>query len=112
MTALRKAATAPLGSEVRAPDLPAVVDIRLVAASAMDRARGLLFFAAFTYGALRLDGVAVRRTRDGRLALSFPVRHDRHGRHHALVRPIDDAARRALEAQVFAALDLKHETST
>ena len=53
---------------------------------------------------LKLDGVAVRRTLSGRLALSFPERRDGNGRSHALVRPFDDATRRAIEVQVFSAL--------
>jgi hypothetical protein len=92
------------------PEHLAVTDFRLVVASLDDRARGLLFFVSFTYGALRIDGVTVRRTRDGRVVLSFPTRHDRSGRQHALIRPLDDETRRALEAQVFSALDLKQET--
>lgn len=81
-----------------------ILDIRLIAASDTDRAHGLMFFASFTLGPLRIDGVTVRKTRDGRHALSFPVRHDRLGRQRPIVRPIDDAARRAIEVQVFAVL--------
>ena len=91
------------------PAVP-VSSVRFVAASQADQTRGLLGFASFVLGPVRIDGVTVRRTLDGRLALSFPVRHDAAGRAHAIVRPLDDAARRALEAQVFSALDLKQET--
>ena len=87
----------------------AITGLRVVLAGETDRARGLLGFASFTLGPVRLDGIAVRRTREGRLALSFPTRRDRFGRLHPIVRPVDDAARRALEAQVFSALDLKQE---
>ena len=48
-----------------------------------------------------------RRTRDGRLALSFPERRDLAGGSHHYMRPLNDAARRAIEAQVFAALGLE-----
>lgn len=84
-----------------------ISSVRLVAASGADRARGLLFFASFDCGLLHVDGVTIRRTRDGRLALSFPVRRDRSGRQRAIVRPRDDAARREIEAQVLAALEVK-----
>lgn len=93
-------------------DFPAIADLRFTASNDADSARGLLGFVSFALGPVRLDGVTVRRTRDGRLTLSFPVRRDADGRAHALVRPLDDEARRSLEAQVFAALDLKHEPST
>ena len=85
---------------------PLLTDLRLTAANAADRERGLLYFAEVTYGALRIT-FTVRSTRDGRTVISFPTRRDRHGRQHAIVRPIDDAARRAIEAQVFAALEFK-----
>lgn len=90
-----------------------VHDIRFTAATAAGLVQsGLLGWIAITIaGAIRIDGVAVRRTRDGRLTLSFPVRHDARGRQHAIVRPIDDAARRAIEAQVFAAMNLQQETA-
>ena len=78
-------------------------DLRFIAAPEPDRARGLLFFASFILGPLRIDAT-VRRTRDGRLVLSFPVRHDGSGRQWPIVRPVDDAARHTLEAQVLAAL--------
>jgi hypothetical protein len=87
----------------------AITSLHVVPTGDADRARGLLGFASFALGPIHLDGVALRRTRDGRLALSVPVRHDRSGRQHAIVRPVDDAARCAIEAQVFAALGFKAE---
>jgi DNA-binding cell septation regulator SpoVG len=84
-----------------------VSDVRFVAASDADHARGLLYFVSFDSGPFRVDGVTVRRTRDGRRALSFPARHDGSGRQRPIVRPVDDDARRAIEAQVFAALEVK-----
>ena len=60
---------------------------------------------------LRLEGVTLRRTLDGRFALSFPARRDRQGRPHAIVRPLDKHALREVEAQVFAALGLDAEAT-
>ena len=59
-------------------------------------------------GRLRFD-VALRRTADGRHALSFPARRDSRGRLRHLAHPVDDATRRDIEAQVFHALGLKQE---
>lgn len=84
------------GTEVR--------DIRFVGASPAYAASGLLGWLSFSVGPLRLEGVTLRRTATGRLALSFPARQDRLGIAHAIVRPLDDATRRAIEAQVFRAL--------
>jgi len=69
---------------------------------------GLLGWASFTIDdRIRLEGVAVRRTVDRRLVLSFPSRLDRQGKKHFLVRPLDDPTRREIEHQVFAQLGLE-----
>ena len=82
-----------------------VEDVRFTPASERDLATGMLGWLAFTIDrTIRLDGVALRRTLQGRLALSFPARQSRGGRRHALVRPVDDEVRRDLEAQVLGAL--------
>ena len=57
-------------------------------------------------GRLELDGLALRRTDGGRFYVSFPERADSAGRRHALVRPLDDEARRDIEAQILAASGL------
>ena len=78
--------------------------IRFIPASDADAERGLLAFVKLEVGPLILDGVTLRRHADGRLGLSWPERTDRAGRRHPLVRPVDDAARRELEAEVLAEL--------
>ncbi len=89
-------------------DVIRVSAVRFVAASASDIRSGLLGWIALTLNnSLRLDGLTLRRTRDGRLALSFPERRDLAGGSHHYMRPLNDAARRAIEAQVFAALGLE-----
>jgi len=62
---------------------------------------GLLGYISVFYGDLILDGLTVRRTADGRLAISFPARQDRQGRRHPYVRPVDDAARLRIERAIF-----------
>ena len=82
-----------------------ISDVRFITASSGERSGGLIGWVSFKLNDhIRLDGVAVRRTADGRLALSFPARRDGAGRQHFYVRPLDDQARRDIERQVFAAL--------
>lgn len=71
------------------------------------RLTGLLGWVSLVVdGSLKIDGITVRRTRAGRLALSFPTRHDRTGRQHPLVRPVDARARRQIEGAVLDALGM------
>jgi len=82
-----------------------VSGLRFSHATSDDHVTGLLGFVSFLInGRLRVDGVAVRRKLDGALTLSWPTRSDADGRRHPLVHPIDDDARRDLEAQVLGAL--------
>ena len=68
---------------------------------------GLLGFVSCSVGdAIRLQGLTLRRTATGRLAVSFPARTDSAGRRHYFSHPLDDDARRDIEAQIFAALGL------
>ena len=78
-----------------------LADIRFTPGSDADAVRGLLGYVQLRYGPLHLDGITLRRTRTGSLTLSWPGRRDRTGAHHALVRPISDAAREELEEAVF-----------
>ena len=85
-----------------------VAGLRFAPALPSDAGRGLLGYASFVVaGLVVLDSVAVRRTREGRIVLAFPVRHDSAGRQHALVRPVDDAARQAITRAVVEALQLR-----
>ena len=75
--------------------------------SARDReiAKGLVgFITCIVDDRLKLDSIALRRTVDGRLTLSFPSRRDGEGREHPFIRPIDTASRIEIEEQIFAAL--------
>ena len=81
--------------------------VELKASSPEDQHAGLLGWVSFTLcGALRVEGVALRRTSDGRRKLSFPERKDRSGQRHDLLRPLDQHARRAIETAVFEALGM------
>jgi DNA-binding cell septation regulator SpoVG len=84
-----------------------VTDVRLAAATAADRATGLLGFVTLTLaGTVTIDGIALRRTLEGDLTLAFPTRTDRWGNVHAIVRPVDDSVRRSLTQAVLQVLGL------
>lgn len=70
-------------------------------ASDQDIREGLLGWISVEYGRLILDGVTLRRTLDGRFALSFPSRSDRAGRRHAYIRPVDDTVRQEIERELL-----------
>ena len=81
-------------------------DVRFTAAPPSLRSSGLLGWVSCRYGDLALDGLGVRRTLDGRVVLSFPARRDSSGRQHPYIRPIDDATRQSIEAEIITALGL------
>lgn len=78
-----------------------ISNVRFTAAAAAEVNTGLLGWLRFDRDGLRLDGVALRRTVDGRLALSFPARVDSAGRQHPYIRPLSDTARREIEREVL-----------
>ena len=77
-----------------------VSSIRYVPAGPEDQQRGLLGWVSCALGLIRVDGIAVRRTLSGRLALSFPRGRGRH----PVVRPLNDEARLAIEEAVLASI--------
>ncbi len=73
-----------------------------------ERDTGLLGYVSFCLnGGLRIDGVTLRRTGDGRLVLSFPAKPGLTGAQFFYVRPLDSRTRREIERQVFRALKLE-----
>ncbi len=89
-------------------------DVRVrswIKASDAEVRTGLLGFLSVTYGNLVLDGIVLRRTADGRFVLSFPARTDRSGRRHSYIRPVDDEARRQIEAVILGELGQRGEVS-
>ena len=83
-----------------------ISNVQLKSAQISNAESGLLGWVSCSInGSLRLDGIAVRRTAGGRLALSFPARTDSRGGRHPIVRPLDDEIRRAIEAAVLGALE-------
>ena len=85
-----------------------VTNVEFVAALSADVRGGLLGWVSFDInGTWRVDGVALRRTQRGTLALSFPSRLDRRGFEHAFLRPTCERARRTIEQVVLAELGLE-----
>ena len=80
-------------------------------ANAAEVRTGLLAYLSIECANLVLDGVTLRRTRDGELRLSFPMRTDAHGRRHAIIRPADDRARRAIERAVLPQLRWREDAT-
>jgi DNA-binding cell septation regulator SpoVG len=79
-----------------------ITDVEFRRASAHDVGTGLLGWVAIVIdGAIRIDGISVRRNSDGRLSLSFPRRNDRAGVTHPIVRPLSVSAREAIEREVI-----------
>ncbi|MBK9386054.1 MAG: hypothetical protein IPN34_14680 [Planctomycetes bacterium] len=85
-------------------------ELRFTPSAPRFRAEGLLGWLSLVLnGALRIDGVAVRRTMSGRVSLSFPDRVAHDGRRHPILRPLDAHARAALETAVIAALETEFQ---
>lgn len=72
---------------------------------------GLLGYISVFFGGLIVDGITLRKTAEGRLTLSFPQRQSRSGQRHAIVRPIDDSARRAIEAEILGQLGQREDAA-
>ena len=87
-----------------------VTGIGFVPASREDVRTGLIGFVTCVFaGTLLLDGIALRLTAERRPTLSFPSKIDRWGYKRTFFRPVDDSARRAIEAAVFTALGIDPE---
>ena len=93
----------------KADDAPEIRIHSWVRSTDDEQRTGLLGWLSIQYGLVVFDGITARRTESGKFTLSFPARTDRSGRRHAYIRPVDDAARRAIEAAVFGQATLTSE---
>lgn len=84
----------------------AISSVRFRPAAPHERESGLLGYIDCTVGErIRLGGITVRRRAfDRKLILSFPTKRDRDGREHALVTPVDPAARAEIEQAILQAI--------
>jgi len=62
-------------------------------------------------GRIQLDGISLRKTRSGKLTISFPHRHDKMGNQHFYIRPLDSTARKVIQRQVFQELGLRERSA-
>ena len=84
-----------------------ISDVRVTPGSAADVAAGLLgWVSCIIDDRLYLDGITLRMTSSGRLALSFPERRTATGS-YAYMRPVDGPARRDIEQAIFRAIATK-----
>ncbi len=105
MRASASAEITPLGATVRSTTPIVVERVTFTPATEHDRRSGLLGWVRVEIGGVVvIDSVAVRRTRRGRIALSFHVSTTRAGRRRAIAHPIDRAAHVEIERQVVAEL--------
>jgi DNA-binding cell septation regulator SpoVG len=79
-----------------------VTDIRFTPASAALKATGLRGWAICRLdGRWELDGLAVRRTAEGRYVVTLPARRDGAGIERPYLRPIDEETREEIERAVL-----------
>ena len=84
-------------------DLVSITILRLVPAPPRLAETGLLAWATCTIaGIVRLDGLSLRRTRGGRVAVTYPARRSSDGLQHPFALPLDWRVRRALEDRLIA----------
>ena len=89
-----------------------ISDVRYTPAGPQEVSKGFRgWIACILNGRIQIDGITLRRTRGGRMTLSFPSNHDKTGNQHFYIRPLDDAARRVVERQIFQALGLRERTT-
>jgi hypothetical protein len=90
-----------------------ISNIKFTAASPDDVATGLVgYVSAVLNSSVKIDCLTLRRAAaDGHLLLSYPAKRDATGRQHPIIRPLDDEARREIEAQVFEALGFTSESA-
>jgi hypothetical protein len=83
-------------------EAPHISDIRFAPARPELRSTGLLGWVCCALnGELQIDGIALRKGRDGRHLLSFPRRVDSSGVEHDYIKPLSNGVRDAIEGQVI-----------
>jgi len=82
--------------------------ITVIEAPPADRARGLIgYVSCIMNDVIHIDGVTLRKTREGEYAVSFPKKSGRSGDQHFYFKPINEAMRQEFLRQVLAALGLE-----
>ena len=82
--------------------------ITVIEAPPADRAHGLIgYVSCIMNDAIHIDGVALRKTREGEYSVSFPKKPGRSGDQHFYFKPINEAMRQEFLRQVLAAQGLE-----
>ncbi len=79
-----------------------VTNIVITLGSPADRDAGLLAFVRCIYGEFELDGIAIRRTTDGKIIVTFPARSWNGCRRKYFITPRSAPARREFEEAILA----------
>jgi hypothetical protein len=86
---------------------PHIGEIRFHRADQAHGETGILGWITVQLDSAQVDGVTLRRTREGELTLSFPERRDRTGHRYPTVRPLGRAERHEIEAPLLARLRVR-----
>lgn len=86
------------------PELLSITDLRFMPAQPGRDRPGLIGWASATVDGWRIDGLTVRRTREGRTIVTFPSRRDAAGRLHPIVEPTCAEDRKNIKAYILAEL--------
>ena len=85
-----------------------VSNVQFTPATSRNLETGLLGYLSLALNeVLLLDGLTLRQSADGSRYISYPARTDHAGSRHPYIRPLGDAARRAIQNQVFEALGVR-----
>ena len=85
-----------------------ISEIRITAASPADRDAGLIAFVSCTYGEIEIDGIAIRKTVDGRIIVTFPARQWTGCRRKYFITPRSVPVRRAFEEAILSEFRRAH----
>ncbi len=78
-----------------------VHSVRITLSSSRERREGLLAYVRVALGPFKADGITIRKTVAGRLAISYPTRFARDGSAHPYFLPTDPAPREAFEKEIL-----------
>jgi len=82
-----------------------IENVHFVEAKPQDVETGLLGWIRCLFNdSIVMDGLTLRRKKNGSITISYPGRRDSIGNIHHFLRPTDDAARYEIERQIFMAL--------
>lgn len=88
-----------------------ITDVRFTPAGPEDWRKGLSGWISCTLNdRLQINSIALRRSRSGRMVLSFPAREDKAGNQRFYIKPLDDVTRRVIERQIFREMGIRKKS--